>query len=255
MGAHVSTNPPPFSFDLACFTYAGVHPETAFSVMREMSFAGKHGVPMQATHLSDDALISRARSRCASKFLEGTADVLVMVDRDIAWEPGAVCELAVVAREKGALVGGIYPVRGFGRLASRIEEAETIQIGGERLLRAHYLATGFLAIPRSVLLLMVEQLARPAMLDDLRIHRCLPLMDGEQPFFDFFRPIATPVDQPGIQTDLHEYLSEDYAFSLRAAALKVELLAWEKHRLIHFGQFPYRAEHGIPEPKSKIVTP
>lgn len=245
-----------FNFHISCFSYAGIHPDTVTSIIRETQFAAQNGVDMGLSHHSDDALISRARSRAASKFLlESNKDVLVMVDRDIAWDAGMAAELAVVAKAKRALVAGLYSARGFGRVASRMPvPSDGFVPGGERLLPAEYLATGFLAIPREVLERMVGELCASPIPPDLAIHRCVPLMEGDPPFWDFFRPVSVVVDVPEGTTDLHEYLSEDYAMCLRARALGIPAFIWEKPVLRHWGLHPFVVPPPAPRP-SLLVKP
>jgi SAM-dependent methyltransferase len=149
-----------------------------------------------------DALVSRARSVAASRWLQETDDdVFLMVDDDITFQPEVAEQVVRLARERDIACAG-YPVRSGQHLALRGLEGPNIDIGfgpAEQPLEIQYAATGFLAVHRRVL----EQLAKT-----------LTLCHEDQPwaFYPFFLPMLVEID--GVMV----YLSEDWAFSERARA-------------------------------------
>ena len=110
--------------------------------------------------MSKDALISRSRSKIATMFLEqGHGDVLVMADHDIGWEPGGLEHLVRVCRELKAVVGGVFPKRGFGiGVPIRFGDFGSYTIPSDRVVECSAVATGFMAIHRDVLVAMAETL-------------------------------------------------------------------------------------------------
>lgn len=243
---------------LCLFAYGGVEPETMDSVLAELFEAQRRGVLMSYSRTGDDALISRSRSFAASRFLDSGSPVMVMVDHDIAWEPGDLLALAQKAKEENTLVAGMYPCRAFQQgFASRlVTDGVPFAPGGNATHEAEYVATGFLAIPRGVLVKMAEQLQNyDHVLEDteqeeaeaLRIFKCIGLNGAEsEPFYDFFRCFSTRGTwKPGTAAAEYEYLSEDWAFSKRAVAVGFTPKIYERPRLRHFGRHGFTLKDAI----------
>lgn len=174
-----------------------------------------------------DALISRARSQLASRYHDqGVGDVLVMIDQDIAWNPGDLNHLVETCARTEGVVGGIYALRDFGRgFAVRFKEGSNVVVGGnDEVVEADYVATGFMAIHRKALDRLALEMPRT-------IH-------GYRAFF------ATElVDHPaGIGV---EYLSEDYAFARRCNRAGIPVHADLLPELEHHGMYAYRQIDGI----------
>lgn len=171
---------------------------------------------------SKDALITRMRSTAATHFLEqGAGDVLVMVDHDIGWEAGDLEHLVQVCLDLGGVVGGVYPKRGFGiGVPVRFGQYGEFQVPSDRVVECLYVATGFMAIHRSVL-----QALEPTL--PMNIH-------GYRAFF-------------GVPTVTHEdgrieELSEDYDFCQKARAAGFQVWADLRPQLTHFGSHQYRVQ-------------
>lgn len=169
--------------------------------------------------MSRDALISRSRSKIATMFLEqGHGDVLVMADHDIGWEPGGLEHLVRVCRELKAVVGGVFPKRGFGiGVPIRFGDFGSYTIPSDRVVECSAVATGFIAIHREVL----EGIAAT-----------LPMtISGYRPFF---------VQKPYQREDgLWDDLSEDYDFCEKARALGFRVFADLRPELSHWGAHLY----------------
>lgn len=187
--------------------------------------------------ICDDALISRSRSRGTAYFLAGDADVLFMCDHDIAWNPGDLWLTASHAFEKNALVAGLYSRRVFGQgTASRIsEEGVRFTVGGDKLHRADYLGTGFLAIPRTVLEGTLK-VCKKSWNKNMIVHPCGQDVSADIAYYDLFRPIV--VEDKMSKTG-YSYLSEDWAFSARVRFAKFPLFIYEKPVLTHHGEHGY----------------
>ncbi|KKN29543.1 hypothetical protein LCGC14_0843010 [marine sediment metagenome] len=206
---------------LALFAYSGVLPDTVDCLLRDLRLWPN----IVYYRISNDALISRSRSRAASDFLQSnremTGDVLLMVDHDIKWDEGDLVYLAEKTLETKGIVAGIYSKREFGGgTAVRFSAPGKYTAGEDVLAEAQFVSTGFLGIHRSVLEKMSET---------------LPKTIGN--FWPFFLPLLAthPVD-----ADAVEYLSEDWAFCARARELGASIHAALKPNLVHVGEWAYR---------------
>lgn len=178
-----------------------------------------------------DALIVRSRGTIATRFLDGGAgDVLVMIDHDIGWDAGDLEHLVRTCLDTESVVGGIYPLRGFG-LGAPVRGGTDLHIGKDGAAEVEYVGTGFMAIHRRVLERLSEHMTRTA-----------------HGFYNFF-PLL--IEAP-VQGGEPELLSEDYSFCklVRGAGFKV----WAdlKPTLTHFGSHEYRmVDTGVRLPESR----
>ena len=234
---------------LCLFAYNGLTGGTHLSIL------GESLVWPELVHRvqGNDALISRARSKVASWFLqeENVGDVLMMIDHDISWQQGDLRHIAEQALEGRAVVAGIYPKRAFGKgfpvIFTDDVEGE-YQIGREGLIAARYVSTGFIAIHRAVLEQLASTLPKVNVADE-----------GEE-YWPFFLPMLAE------QGEDVSYLSEDWAFCVRAREAGFRIYASTRPRLEHEGTHTYRmadARVQIPpkvdikfkfEPKSALVV-
>lgn len=232
---------------LCLFSYGGADAGTLDALMAELRLAEQKKVKTDYHRIHDDALISRSRSKAMSDFLRGDAEVFFMLDHDIQWEPGMVVSTCDRAKEKKAIVGGMYAMRGkHAGCAGRLKgERVRIVPGKDEFHEAEYVPGGFTAIPRAV----VEETLRACHaagemghLDDsseshaMRVRECL-YNDGS-PFYDFFRPITVP---SSFASGKHEYLSEDWSFVWRARRASPErrMWLWSQPILAHWGRHPF----------------
>lgn len=156
-----------------------------------------------------DALICRARSIAATKWMmqESDSDVLIMTDDDFAFTRSGLDKLVATCREVRGIVGGVTPLRN-GRYTAIVPLDDSLE---ERWSNEDASAErikwigGLVAYHRRVF----EELAK-----------VLPLChqnDVIPPFYPFFMPMVYehPKDGP-------IYLSEDYACDERAAQIGIE---------------------------------
>ena len=216
---------------LALFAYAEVTPLTVDSLIRDLPRFRDLIYHRQ----SRDALISRSRSAATSEFLRSEAQVMVMIDHDISWEPGDLEHLVEKVMETQSVVSGVYSKRGFGNgVAVRFGEAGDHKLGEDRLVRGEYLSTGFFGIHRKVVQTLSES---------------LPLTNED--FWPFFMPILSE----RVAGDRPEYLSEDWSFCERARnagfTLHLDLLP----RLTHRGTHGYRViDSQVKLPEDEAIT-
>ena len=179
--------------------------------------------------IAGDALISRSRSRVASRFLdEGHGDVLVMLDADIGCKPGGLEAIIDACVQREAIVAGVYPVRKFGTgVPLRSILPGKYVIPSDRVVEVEYASTGFMAIHRKVL----EAVAAT---QERTIHKFWPMFQTE-----------TVHNRNGV-----EMLSEDWAFIARARKLGFKTFMSLKPELTHWGSHEFRLVDGafqIPE--------
>lgn len=205
--------------------------------------------------LWNDALIARSRSLLATDFLETDADVMVIVDDDIVWNPVDFWKLVEGARESRSIYCGPFVTRSAtAHLASRMlpnTPVEIINTPQRRPMEIEYAATGFVAIHRDVFERLLEGEFRDA--DGVhRIHKATK--GGGRPFYPFFAPF-TLLDCTGE----YHYLSEDWAFCERARQLGFKVWMDQSIILEHMGWYPFtvadlaRPDSPLPSTGSDIV--
>jgi len=170
--------------------------------------------------------IERQRSMIASQFMKkDEGDVLLMVDHDMQWQQGDLQYIARKALEYKAIVGGLYPMRVFAKgMSSRLAEKGEFKIGTDALVKAKYLAGGFLAIPKNVL---------------EAISKTLPLVKGDgEDYFPFFQQMVVTNEFNG--EEITEFITEDWSFCHRAGECGQKVLAALKPRITHEGTYNYR---------------
>ena len=185
---------------------------------------------------SKDALISRARSDIATMFLaQGNGDVLLMVDHDIGWEPGNLEHITRVCLDLKAVVGGVFPKRGFGiGVPIRWGDFGQYTIPDDRVVECSAVATGFIAIHRSVLEAMAPTLPMT--------------IAGYRPFF-----VQRTIQR---EDGLWDDLSEDYDFCEKTRALGFQVFADLRPQLTHFGThlFSMADTKFIPPDRNQPIT-
>ena len=230
---------------LAHFVYGDVVPECFEAVLRELRWTDKKWMGNVEYHrVSEDALISRARSRATALFLASNCDVLFMLDHDVSWAtPGALWRTAAKAHAEGACVAGLYAQRAFGcGWSSRVtEEGVAWEPGADQLVAAEHLATGFLAIPRGVLNVVLG-FCRTTTDPDLRVRECADQRKGGVLFHDLFRPFSVPSE---LRPEVYEYLSEDWAFCRRATAAGFKHWLYMQPVLTHHGRYGFALADGV----------
>jgi hypothetical protein len=181
-----------------------------------------------------DALITRARSTLATRFLRDlTGDVLFTVDSDILWDPEPFMQVAEQAHDLQAIVVGAYPTRawGDGQVSSMLGDREIVFGEDPTPVPILYGASGFMAIPRVALERMRDQLALPL------LH---PKADRRMQFYPFYEaPRGEAPDGQPIG------MSEDFDICSKAAQVGIDTYVNPAVRLGHIGQQVFRLEHLI----------
>lgn len=175
--------------------------------------------------IDGDALIERSRSILATKFHDGikhpvtgeVADIMVILDDDVQFDPRDLWKIVRQAREKQEPVGGVYVTRSRKpHVASRLLPDQPFVFGKPETVEVEYLATGFMAIPRVCIQKAVEVGLGEGF--ETRLHGQRDYLDlcelgvGEYPCYDLFGTFK--IDDRVKPGKVHR-LSEDWALCER----------------------------------------
>jgi hypothetical protein len=229
------------SIFLATPAYGGQANILFFKSLLELQPAcEKRGVGLHIELTGGDALITRARSRMATQFLEETDHThLMFVDADIAFRPEHIFRLLDAGKD---LVGGVYPLKliDWAKVDAAVKGGmkdvqaaslgyvvgftptpdQAVDVDDAGFGRVDSIGTGFMLISRRAL----EQVrdANP----QLRC-RLADMNLAAREVTLFFDTMIDP--------DTREHLSEDYAFCRRWRDVGGEVYADFQTRLSHIG--------------------
>jgi hypothetical protein len=218
----------------------------AMSLIRLTVFAQQAGFDVAVLMLGNDALITRARSAIAAKFLDNPAAThLLFVDADITFTPELVLRLLQFDKD---FVAGFYPAKiidwqqslqRFGSSNETVEEAGLAYVGdvctGKDLKKENgfatgvYAGTGFQLIKRNVFEKLMK--AHP----ELKYKQLHAFPRSSQPSDNLYALFDCMIDP-----DSGVYLSEDYAFCRRWRALGGEIWLDLTSKLVHSGSYSFR---------------
>ena len=179
----------------------------------------------------NDALLCRARSRSATRFLLGTTcEVFLTIDGDIRFDTNDALKICEHARDPNTpIVFGLYMKRqpgGAGPASILKADVEYTFEAGQPLKEIEYGSTGFMAVNRCVFQKLSEGMTL--------LHKSAEVIR----MFPFFQPMA---HQPSwINEEI--YLSEDWSFCERARQAGFPILLDQTVRLMHYGEYPYMHE-------------
>jgi len=179
-----------------------------------------------------DALMERVRGMSASYFLRHTdADVHLSIDSDIVdFKKEAIDQMVEQAEELG-IVGAAYICRSTARTfpASWFAEDQRINFAYDTTpVPIRWIATGCVAVHRRVFEAMVDT-GMPLLHEE----------DGKRAFYDFYETMNYDL---GKGNGGLIKLSEDYAFSERAAQLGFKSYLNPGIRVGHVGPYTHRLE-------------
>lgn len=174
--------------------YRGV---TSESLKAIMGVTGSSGHQWRLRTKTGDSWIGRSRSIIVTKWwAETNDDAFLMVDDDVAFQPGDADRAVELVRNGYDIVCGAYPVHNGAHLSLKCwPGTEEIQFGpGQPPVEVQYAATGFMAVHRRVIDALIGT---------------MELVHPRQPWA-YYPLFPTP-----IVTDANgepEHLSEDYGF-------------------------------------------
>lgn len=131
--------------------------ETAQALLAEQVVLALKGHRLTTGFTVGCSLITHARNDVCANFLASGADILVFIDADIGWEPGAVLKLVETGED---VVGGAYPYKKAEEGYPVAWLGNTAEPGPNGLIAVGALPGGFLAVTRAALERIAE--AEPA---------------------------------------------------------------------------------------------
>ena len=235
---------PPFIY-LATPCYGGmVNLHYMNAVLALQTACRARGIGLHIDLMGGDALITRARSRLAARFLaHGRATHLLFCDADIGFAPENLFRL--IAMDK-PVAAGVYPLKLIdwekARSAAKADAPDLMAASLGYVLRfiatpdssveveggfakVAYAGTGFLLIQRAAMQGIID--AHPEL-----TARMGDMADGRA-------ETAVMVFDTMIEPETGQYLSEDYAFCRRWRDLGGEIWADMEARLTHVGHAAY----------------
>ncbi len=209
------------------------------SMLRLQELAKRSGDTLHHEVHRGDALVSRARSRSASRFLRSNCEVMLSIDSDIEFDPKDALNLCYKALSKAAPVGALYMTRNLETQPALLLPEEPVAfVPNAYPVEVPFLSTGFMAVPKGVFARLVEDLP----------HCHQNWSDGEGrdlSFWPFYMPYVIP--WPG---DEFMYLSEDWAFCQRAKDAGYKMWLDSGVNLKHWGDYAYTKEDLLREAKA-----
>ena len=234
---------PAVSIQLATPCYGGMANILFFnSVLQLQRACAARGVGLDVHLTGGDALITRARSRIATDFLQTAHTHLLFVDADIGFEPGHLFRLLASGKP---LVGGVYPLKkvhwekipeavrrgardlqaaSLGYVVRFLPDPDQSVAREDGFGQVAYVGTGFMLIARTVLETLEK--AHP------ELHCTIGDVNAEtKPTVMFFDTMIDP--------ETNDHLSEDYAFCKRWRAVGGEIWADFQTPMRHIGHATY----------------
>lgn len=213
------------------------------SVLDLQAACRDRGIGLVVEMMGGEALITRARSQLARRFLESGATHMLFCDADIAFTPENVFRLLDAGKD---VIAGVCPLKSIDWEKARkaalagVADLQTASIGyvirflpdpqnrvevNDGYAQVAYAGTGFLLIRREAMQRVVD--AHP----ELRAR----MGDLGGPYDQ----ITVMVFETMIEPETGQYLSEDYAFCRRWRDLGGEIWADFTPRLTHVGHAAY----------------
>lgn len=234
------TNQPDFSkycVHIMIPCYGGQMSErTAGSLFRFVNLAQQVGLRWGLDTMANESLISRGRNNLIARgMFHAQPTHFFFIDADIGFNPESILQLLVDEKD---VVGGLYPKKGLP-----IDYNFNIKHGGKiegALVEVDTLATGFMMIKRTVIEQMFVEYPETKYIDDVGI--------GKQ-----FEPFMYALFDCVIDSKGH-YLSEDWTFCRRWAAMGGEIWADTRILLDHIGYYVFAGDLSALERKGlKII--
>ena len=214
------------------------------SLLRLQTACRDRGVALEILLTGGDALITRARSRMASDFLETSHTHLLFVDADIGFSADQVFRLIGADRD---LIGGVYPLKridwdkarqaaldglrdiqaaSVGYVVRFIPSAtNSVELDENGFGRVAYVGCGVMMVKRHVVQAVVD--AHPQLVAKMR-----DLAGGDV-------GLTPMIFDTMIEPETGELLSEDYAFCRRWRDLGGQIHADFHSRFTHSGHTTY----------------
>ena len=205
--------------------YGGMMSEpTVTSLIRFILLAQQVGLNWSLDTMVNESLVTRARNNLMAKMMTNTAATHFMfIDADIRFEPDAILKMMACDKE---VIGGLYPKKALPVNYVINLNAQT-KVQGD-IFTVDTMGTGFLLFKREVYEQLIAAHPECKYVDDVGL--------GKQ-----YEPMMYSIFDCKIDERGH-YLSEDWLFCRRWAALGGEIWAHGKVLLNHIGHYEFQGD-------------
>lgn len=202
--------------------YGGMVSEpTMTSLIRFILLAQQVGLNWSLDTMVNESLVTRARNNLMAKMMTNKhATHFFFIDADIRFEPDAPLKMMACDKE---VIGGLYPKKSLP-INYNINLLPQTKVQGD-IFTVDTMATGFLMFKRSVYEKLIAAHPECKYVDDVGL--------GKQ-----YEPMMYSIFDCKIDAKGH-YLSEDWLFCRRWAALGGEIWAHGKVLLNHIGHYEF----------------
>lgn len=205
--------------------YGGMVSEpTMTSFLRFVLLASRAGLNWSLDTMVNESLITRGRNNLMAKMLSNTeATHFMFIDADIRFQPESILQMIACDKE---VIGGLYPKKALP-VNYVINLKPQTKIQGD-IFTVDTMGTGFLLFKRDVYNKLIQAHPETKYVDDVGL--------GKQYEPNMYAIFDVEIDERG------HYLSEDWLFCRRWAAIGGEIWAHSKVLLNHVGHYEFQGD-------------
>lgn len=194
------------------------------SLLRFILLANKIGLAWSLDTMVNESLVTRARNNLMAKMMTNkVATHFMFIDADIRFQPESIFQM--IACEKD-VIGGLYPKKALP-INYVINLKQRSKVQGD-IFEVDTMGTGFLMMKRRVYEKLIAAHPETKYVDDVGLGKQF------EPFM--YSIFDTIIDEKG------HYLSEDWTFCRRWAALGGDIWAHSKVLLNHVGSYEFTGD-------------
>ena len=215
--------------------YGGMVSEpTMTSFLRFTLLAQRVGLNWSLDTMVNESLVTRARNNlCAKMMTNAQATHFMFIDADIRFEPEAI--FGMIAADKD-VIGGLYPKKALPiSYVINVKPGTMIQ---NDIFPVDTMGTGFMMFKRHVYEKLIAAHPETKYVDDVGL--------GKQYEPNMYAIFDCEIDERG------HYLSEDWTFCRRWAALGGEIYAHAKVLLNHSGHYEFAGDLDVLTGNKKV---
>ena len=223
-------------FGIPC--YGGMVTEPCMtSFLRFILMASKMGLQWSLDTMVNESLVTRARNNLMAKMMTNTAATHFMfIDADIRFQPESI--FMMLATDKD-VIGGLYPKKALPiSYVINVKPGTVIQ---NDIFPVDTMGTGFMMFKRHVYEKLCAAHPETKYVDDVGL--------GKQYEPTMYAIFDCEIDERG------HYLSEDWLFCRRWAAIGGEIYAHAKVLLNHSGHYEFAGDLDVLVGKKKAEHP
>jgi hypothetical protein len=223
-------------FGIPC--YGGQITEPCFtSFLRFILLASRMGLQWSLDTMVNESLVTRARNNLMAKMMTNTsATHFMFIDADIRFQPESIFQMLTTDKD---VIGGLYPKKALP-ISYVINVKPGTQIVND-IFPVDTMGTGFMMFKRHVYEKLIAAHPECKYVDDVGL--------GKQYEPTMYSIFDTAIDEKG------HYLSEDWLFCRRWAALGGEIYAHSKVLLNHSGHYEFAGDLDVLIGKKKAEHP